>query len=405
MIAIACAFRSRVLLLAPGSSVWLEDGPGRHETISSKRVRKKGKYVGRACGGGGTQRALVSAWLRANKPQMRNREERKLQLQNANAWAREARLSGGVDFQAAVQRGKAASVSYRAGGSSFGRLQKKPKESCHSAILDVHHAHGNLPRAPLDAGVMVRTDVAGDGRAARAEEAKSAKQQDRALAEWSMRQVPSLNAVHTAMQRFAGQQTPPIRRPPLGRVAMVHAVPPLQEFALSAASGAGHGLHNLEHNWNAKHIPIVHERLPAPLKLGEGLRPGLWNQSVCARVGFCMCSRANRESCKGVVESVLSCLKRWCKKGSNGRKLLQDGRAVIHVSGMTVDHYLHLGFVNFKSWDTTVLPLVVCVHEMPLPEGTLLLRRRVEKRKISSITSSTFVQNSYCKMFELMLES
>ena len=354
-------------------------------------MRKKGRYAGTASGGGGTQRALVSAFLREHRPPMCNKEQRSEVLKRANAWAKEMRLAGGPELHEAIQRGKAASFSHRAGGHSFGVPPCKRKRSRVNDVGDTAAATAATPSQPsVPASLPAileeldgrdRASVSRDVDAARAEEKRQGEARSRALAEWSSKAGPT--EVHTSMRAFLGHSKNAghaVLWPPMGDLIVIHILPPFRMFAEAANSGAGLGQQKLEENWSLKHAPVVHEKLPLHQTISDrSLRPGIWNQSSCGRAGFCLCQPPERDGCKRVVEAVISKMKHWCKKKTEARKLLEDGRLVLRIFSGAVDLHLHIGMINLKTWDMCVLRMVLHdAHGALLPEGVVVASRPLE---------------------------
>ena len=136
--------------------------------------------------------------------------------------------------------------------------------------------------------------------------------------------------------------------------------------------------------------------------VGKGYDPNLFKPSLCFKTGFCVCR--NTRGSQGVAsllfqENLVRRLKLLCwskkKKKSEARLVLEKAGLVLALRMQPLDldvdcphgHdlgsstlttvYLHVGFVNFQSWQMTVLPLMPLKHvawgENHIDLGTLNL--------------------------------
>ena len=129
---------------------------------------------------------------------------------------------------------------------------------------------------------------------------------------------------------------------------------------------------DLEHQWGKLHELIQHEKQD-PMTFGDK-KPFLL--STCARLGTCVCSR-NGKAAAAMCQFLMSYVKRihpgTMKQPSPERERFVKKLCVLELSSKEISLaeppsldaqvlYLHCGYTNFSTWETTCTRLHLCFY-------------------------------------------
>ena len=325
----------------------------------ARKVRKKGKFKGRATGGGGTQRRVVSEFLQEARMPMQTKEQRRLAFQAANQHYRDVRDSGGLQWVGFRKEGRAGTVSHRRTGHAFGGRRKQHQVlHAYGRKRKQHQHQPQLDRAAVEEAIVLHGHSefaeAVAARQKRAQqEAEEAENHRSAIAAWSSDATPRLSqtpVIAGLPPSAIGAHALPCKQEALN-ISGVWWTPPGAELAARALAAEQTKLRGvLEAAWALRHQPLMHANLrPVRRRPGNPSKP-----TVCFDAGFCRCDGLG--FCDtGIPEAFGKCMAPALKKGTSARKIYNCGQLVVKVVHVPqgdrpgpADAYLHMGFGNLR---------------------------------------------------------